>query len=829
MRIYRFLIILLIHTTALTIAYPQGVRSPEEFLGYPLGRHFTYHHLVVDYFRQVAKGSDKVQLYQYGETNERRELIVAYVSSPANLARLEEIRKNNLRRAALLKGEARDDDIAIVWLSYNVHGNEANSTETAMKVLYTLATEEKYSQWLEKLVIIIDPCLNPDGRDRYVNWYNQVAAVNPNADVDSWEHHEGWRHGRSNHYLFDLNRDWVWQTQVESQQRIKLYNEWMPHVHVDFHEQFYNSRYYFAPAAEPLHELVTGWQREFQEITGRNNAKYFDEKGWLYFSNETFDLLYPGYGDTYPTFNGAIGMTYEMPGHSAAGLAIRTRRGDTLTLADRIDMHYTASMATIEAAFDHRSKLTDEFSSFFHGHGAEEAYLILRSDNADKVNALADLLKKNKISFRMNASSKKVKAFSYMKNRQEETMIEENDLVVPLNQPKAVLARVLFERNTKLPDTLTYDITAWSLPFVYGMDAWKYSGKLDLKDYTTENHKTPAPDNNAYAFLLNWQSIRDARFLNGLLKAGVVVNYASRPFRLGSRKFNPGSLVVTRYDNEKIWPKVMRLMETGAREQGRDVVPVSSGAATKPFDLGSEKVRFLKKPSIALLAGDGISSLNFGEIWYFLERETRAEFNIIDKNTFDHIDLDRYDVLILASGQYSQLQGENGFKKTDEWVKGGGTLILFGNAIGGFTGEKKFSLEKNKKDEDEKEEAVLYPYADNERENLKKFVSGGIIKIQLDNTHPLAYGYDAEYYTLKTSSTSYKLLKKGWNVGYIPKDGQPLAGFVGSESKDELAGSLVFGVEQRGRGRVVYFVDDPMFRDFWYNGKLFLANAIYFK
>ncbi len=829
MRFYRFLLLLSLLEGIHASTYSQNIKSPEEFLGYPLGRHFTYHHRVVDYFTHVADNSDKVQLYKYGTTNERRDLLVAYVSAPQNLAKLEEIRKNNLRRAGLAEGDIQNDEIAIVWLSYNVHGNEANSTETAMKVVHALATDKKYEQWLENVVIILDPCLNPDGRDRYVNWYNQLAAIKPNPDINSWEHREGWRHGRSNHYLFDLNRDWVWQTQIESQQRVKLYNDWLPHVHVDFHEQFFNSRYYFAPAAEPQHQLITKWQKEFQEIVGKNNAKYFDERGWLYFTRESFDLLYPGYGDTYPTFNGAIGMTYEMPGHSRAGLAVKTRRGDTLTLADRIEMHFTASIATIEASWKNRGKLTHEFSAFFHGHSAEEGYVILKSDKRDEINELVGLLDKNKIQYKMCASSKRVKAYSYAQDKQTELAIRENDVVVPLNQPKAVLAKVLFERNTKLADSLTYDITAWSLPFVYGLNAWRYDGKLELKAFVRQKPEISMPDKEVYAFLLNWSSIRDARFLNSVLKADIKVNYASRPFELKGKKFNAGSLVITRYDNEKQWGKYESLLLKLAKEQGRELVPVYSGADTSPFNLGSEKVRYLENPRIALLAGEGISSLNFGEIWYFLEQETSAMFDIIEKSTFSHIDFDDYDVLILASGSYSDMQSEEGFRKLDTWVRGGGTVILFGNAIRGFTGEKKFALERNKgDDETEEKKPVLYPYAEDERENIRKFIQGGIIRLEMDNTHPLAFGYEKEYYTLKTGSQSYKFLKDGWNVGYIPAGGKAVAGFVGAESKEKLPKSLVFGVEQRGGGRVVYFVDDPLFRAFWQNGKLLVANAIFF-
>ena len=297
----------------------QSIQSPKEFLGYELGERFTRHHKVVEYFSYLSNQLSNVQLEKYGETNEHRPLYVAYVSSEKNMSNLEQIRQKNLGQTGLIEDRGAGE-IAIVWLSYNVHGNEASSTEAAMNTIYLLLTEKK--SLLENTLVIIDPCVNPDGRDRYVNWFNQVSTSPYNPDINAKEHQEPWPGGRPNHYLFDLNRDWAWATQVESQLRLNVYNKWMPHVHVDFHEQSMNNPYYFAPAAEPYHQVISRWQRDFQTQIGKNHAKYFDQNGWLYFTKESFDLLYPSYGDTYPTYVGAIGMTYEQAGHGRGGLGV---------------------------------------------------------------------------------------------------------------------------------------------------------------------------------------------------------------------------------------------------------------------------------------------------------------------------------------------------------------------------------------------------------------------------------------------------------------------------------------------------------------------------
>jgi hypothetical protein len=359
----RSLIVVALLAVAFSGTAQDRLMTPEQFLGYPLGARYTPHYRIVTYFRHVAATQPAtVKLVQYGETNEGRPLLLAFLSSPENIANLDAIRMNNLRMAGL-SGDAQAPQAnapVLVWLSYNVHGNEPSSSEAAMKTIHALAdpSNARSTEWLKHAVVVIDPCVNPDGRDRYVNWYNGVTGASPDADPTAREHREPWPGGRVNHYYFDLNRDWAWQTQKESQQRVRVYNQWMPQVHVDFHEQGINEPYYFAPAAEPYHDVITPWQREFQVLIGRNNARYFDANGWLYFTKERFDLFYPSYGDTYPTFNGAIGMTFEQGGGPRGGRAVVIASGDTLTLADRLEHHYTTGLSTIEVSVQQQALLS---------------------------------------------------------------------------------------------------------------------------------------------------------------------------------------------------------------------------------------------------------------------------------------------------------------------------------------------------------------------------------------------------------------------------------------------------------------------------------------
>ena len=314
-------------TALISIPVQSQVQAPVEFLGYELGDRFTRHHKVVDYAQSLAAGSDRAVWMPYGMTSEYRDLGLLVVTSPENHARLEALRTANLARTEGQGLAADDPGVVFVWLSYNVHGNEAVCTEAALRTMHALvsgtdAGGRDVAAWLDRAVVLIDPCVNPDGRDRYVAFQDRTSGLTPDADLSTVEHDEPWPGGRSNHFMFDMNRDWAWQTQVETRGRVTAYRHWMPQVHVDFHEQGINSPYYFAPAAEPFHKIISPWQRKCQEHIGANNARWFDARGALYFTREVFDLFYPAYGDTWPLYNGAIGMTYEQ-GAVAAPVAPR--------------------------------------------------------------------------------------------------------------------------------------------------------------------------------------------------------------------------------------------------------------------------------------------------------------------------------------------------------------------------------------------------------------------------------------------------------------------------------------------------------------------------
>ncbi|WP_461303334.1 M14 family metallopeptidase [Aureisphaera sp.] len=797
------------------------LRTPADFLGYEIGTQFSRHADVIRYFEHVATNSDMVVFDTYGKTNERRPLTYAIVSTPQNIANLESIRIDNLKNIGLSAGSANPQK-AIVWLSYNVHGNEASSTEAAMTTLYKLITEK--SAWLENTIVIIDPCVNPDGRDRYANWYNQVKATPYDATQIATEHNEPWPGGRPNHYLFDLNRDWAWATQVESQQRLKVYNKWMPHVHVDFHEQGINEPYYFAPAAEPYHEIITPWQRDFQTAIGKNHARYFDQEGWLFFTRERFDLLYPSYGDTYPTFMGAIGMTYEQAGHGRAGLGIHTDEGYELTLVDRVAHHTTTGLSTVEISSQNADKLNAEFKKFFENDNLKFKNYVLKG-HPDKINSLTRLLDKHDIAYGFSNGGK-VTGFNFNSNSNS-TIDSNGALVVSTQQPKGKMVKVLFEKDAKLSDPLTYDITAWSVPYAYGLECIATTGNVP---YAKINNMvaTNSPKSGVAGYIATWNSMADATFLSSLLKKGIKVRFSEKDLSFNGNTFAKGSLIISKSDNRKNpnWEKELNDL---ANKYGRSLYASNTSFSDNGTDFGSPDIKLVPKNRVAVLKGRGTSSLNYGAIWHYFETQLQYPVTSIDTDDFSASALQNFDVLVMPIGWYGRVLNDNSMDDLKSWIRSGGKVIAIGRALSTFNDKEGFDLKRNEsEDEDEESIGNLIPYDQRERESVKNFITGSIYKVKVDNSHPLAFGYGSEYYSLKLGSTSYQFLENGYNVGYIDNDAVSVSGFSGDEAKANLKNSLVFGEARLGRGSVVYMVDDVLFRSFWENGKLFFANSIFF-
>lgn len=806
------------------------IQSPDAFLGYELGTHFSAHQKVVDYFKEVAAKSNNVKLQSYGKTYEGRELLFAIVSDPSNMERLEQIRTNNLAISDNDKTVKLAKQPVIVWLSYNVHGNEANSTETAMKVLYTLAEakDEKTKQWLKNTVVIIDPCLNPDGRERYVNYFNSVVGTVPNPDPSAREHFEPWPGGRTNHYHFDLNRDWAWQTQIESEQRLRQYHQWLPQVHVDFHEQGYNEPYYFAPAAEPIHQAVTPWQKEFQVVVGKNNAKYFDENGWQYFTKERFDLLYPSYGDTYPLYNGAIGMTYEQGG-IRAGLAVVTADGDTLTLKDRISHHFTTSMSTIEVASAYSEKLLTEFRKFFEQSltpaTAYKSYVI-KGQNISRLRKLAELLTRNKISYAFGSerADRGLSGYNYETQKVEQFKLERNDMVVNIAQKHGVLANILFEPQTLITDSNTYDITAWALPYAYGLNAYGLKESVSGgHPFIEDQKKAVAAVAKPYAWVLSWNGLEDAKVLMALQQKEVKVRMAEQAFTIGGTVYKAGTLLVYRAENEKKNTNFQSQLEKQLKDLNADFKVLTSGYVERGKDFGSSTYHLLTMPKVAVLAGQEVSSSSLGEIWHLFEQELHYPISILNVSSIGSLDAHKINTLIVPDGYYADKLAE----QLAPWVSAGGKLILLEDAIATFVGKKPFQIKR--KEEPKSNDTKVgnsQTYANRDHDDFSNSIPGAIYKIYLDQSHPLSYGLGKYYYTLKTDANIYEPLESGYHIGTLKPDSY-VAGVAGAKVKNRISSGVLFASQPLGKGDVYYLSTGLIFRSFWEAGKQVMINAIF--
>ncbi len=822
----------------------QDIQSPKEYLGHEIGERFTYHHQVVGYFEMVSALSSRVKLIEYGRSYENRPLIAAILTSPVNHENLERIRLNNLLKTGLLEGKADGTQLPIVWLSYNIHGNEASGTETALKALYYLVSSDskQVMDWLDKMVIIIDPCLNPDGREKYAVWFGQATGQNINFHNESWEYQEPWPGSRVNHYLFDLNRDWAWQTQAETRQRLWFYQQWMPHVHIDFHEMGHDNPYFFGPGAKPYHKAMTDWQAEFQKILGAGLSGVFDERKELYFTAETFDLFSPAFGDTWPTFNGALGFTFEQGGGSAAGMAVITNTGDTLTLKNRVANQYASTMGTLSKVYEFREKIIVEFNRYF-AEGIQrfpndyQSYLIKGTANQNDIKALLQLLDNNQIKYYHPAQAgRNISGYDYFTRNTIQYTLLKNDIVVPVNQPHSHLVKVLFEPEAKFNDTVSYDLTAWSLPYVYNLPALAVKSKLPVHlnskpvikfNPNSSNRITP------YAYLVKWESFQSVKFLSGVLKNKITVRYAQYNFETGKEIFPKGSLVINLAENKNI-KGLDSIIISLANLAEVTVYNTSSGKVDKGKDLGSASYRLIKPLKIALIKGRGVSGNSAGELWYYFDKEINYPVALIDIEQFPQMNTSSYDLVILPSGNYPPPIVE----AVSAFVKNGGRVIVMERGLQAFekikelqfgkvTLEYREKMEKEKLAEKKDPDSLLIRFEDRRKIAVGGISASSIYRLSLDNSHPFSFGIGSSVFLSKRNSSVYPYLPEtAFNIGYFLPDAH-ISGFAGSRLKKQLSHSLAIGMEFSGKGSYIYITDSPFYRSFYHGGKLLFGNMVF--
>ncbi|HVE72344.1 MAG TPA: M14 metallopeptidase family protein [Thermoanaerobaculia bacterium] len=553
----RFALVVILSLVVCTAVVAQ-VPSPEEFLGYRVGERFTPHHRILAYFDELAKRSNLITVRRIGSSYEDRPLVLATLTSAKNHAALNDIRANV---TMLARGEGDAAAItkstpAVVWLAFGVHGNESSSAEASMMVAHNLLTENV--RLLEDLVVVIDPLENPDGRERYINWFHRTRGIRPNANPEAFEHQEPWPGGRFNHYLIDMNRDWAWQSQRETQARAAAYREWMPQVFVDFHEMFWGSSYFFPPDAKPINANLPKQVEDWLDVFGRANAAEFSRRGWPFFVAERFDLFYPGYGDSWPSLHGAIGMTYEVAGGGRAGSIIEREDGTALTLGDRAQRHFTTGITTVRTAAQHRAELLR------YTYGAARAQIdggkntFLIAPGSPNFNALIDMLQRNGVTVETLNAATPVRATRLDRDVTETKTFPAGTVVVSTRQPRGALANTLLEKAPSFgkgfveeqrakaeadqPDDF-YDLTTWSLPLAMNVEAWVTTTPVT----GTRAYAAAAPAafrNASYGYLVDGNDPQLYRFAGRLLEDNVRFSVVDGTVNTGDHTYARGSIVI---------------------------------------------------------------------------------------------------------------------------------------------------------------------------------------------------------------------------------------------------------------------------------------------
>jgi hypothetical protein len=834
--------------------WDSRVPSPASVLGYEPGQRFTPHALLSRYLERVAEASPRVRLDTIAHTFEGRELFLAIVTSEANHQRLDEIR-SLARRVADPRGATQaelDDAVsrlpAIVWLGYSVHGNEASGVEAGIAFLYQLAAGQDADTrlMLDSTVVLIDPVQNPDGHERHVQYVMRMRGAHGVQTSPAALIHGGdWPGARTSHYYFDLNRDWFVQSHPETRARTQTMLSWWPHTAVDLHEMGSSSSYYFAPPMDPVNKNVDDTVWKWWEIYGLGNAAAFDARGWSFFRREGYDDFYPGYGDSWPTFTGAAGMTYEQA--SSSGGAIERNDGTVMTLEDATHHHYTTSWSTVMTTAMRRSERVRDYLAFRQtaitdAEGGPLRHIIIARDDDGRADSLVATLLSDSIEVHMLRQATAARVTAYGSADVTRMALAAGSWVIDLAQPQGRLAKALLEPDAELDSAFIaeelenrrnaegdrfYDMTGWSLPYVFRTSAWWSSspvGPLDrITNVPARTIVPPARASYGYAFAPGSES--SIRMLASLLRDSVRVWFAPRSFRSGDAEFPGGAFIVRVAPNgESIHERVSALaVATGVR-----VAPLRSSGVDEGTDLGSNSVFFVRPPRIALVGNAPVSGNSFGYTWYTFDQRFHYPVTPISPGSAGGAALDDFDVLIVPSASAGGINGElgeDGRTGLARWVREGGVLITLDGATAWLATEQLgLSDFRLRSDTARVDSAAGAP--------LPSSVPGAIGRTHGDSLSWMLAGVQArDVPVLVFSDRIYEApddLRAGVVVlRYAEVDELQLAGYMWPEIPERLAGSPYLWTESVGSGRVIGFTGDPNFRDMWRGLLPVFANAVF--
>ena len=801
--------------------FDEDIMSPEEFLGYPIGEMHTRHDLIVSYMTYLSNASDKADMFSYATSYEGRKLIYLIVSSPEKINNIESIRKSHLSYIKpddenYIQSDKPSDFPVIVNLGYNVHGNEPSSSEAAMLTAYTLISSKskEVEDYLENSIILIDPTINPDGRDRHTQWVNSYKGSPLVDDPQDAEHNEYWPGGRTNHYWFDLNRDVLLGIHPETRGKIEFHHNWYPNVTMDFHEMGTNSTYFFVPwkthaAKDPV--IPQENYEYFERLFGEFFAKGLDEIGSLYFSKEAFDKTYPGYHSSYGDLMGGIGMLFEQA--SSRGHKQVTQFGE-ITFPFTIRNQYVSGMNTVKASVEMKDELKEYQQRFF-------------------ASALTDADKKRikGYSFKMGKDRNKTKAFiDKLMIHDISVLKDNNNFFVPTKQRNYRTVRSMFETNTEFRDSVFYDASAWSIANFYDIDynssSKDFRGvKLDnIDDLFTVNEI----HQSEYAYIINSVDYNIPAVINSLVNNDILVSTAFKPFTINTSSglvpFDYGSLVIP-VNLQKISSKeLFNKLKNIQNKFQVNIYSAPSGLSSGGIDLGSGYVSVVKKQKAMMLVGTGVRSYEAGEVWHLLDQRVGMPISKIPIRNFDRVSLDTYTTMVIVSGSYDFNEGQ--IKKIKDWASNGNTIISIGSGSK-FLIDNEIVNEKLLKSEKNEDTKDFQPYIDAQDNRGKERIGGIILNAEVDLTHPIGFGYEDSNIPVYRNNTVWIQPADNEYSSVVRYTSDPLIdGFITVKNSEKLNSTVSLLVSKIGRGRAVMFSDNPNFRGSWYGTNRLFLNAI---
>lgn len=808
--------------------YNSNIPTPSAIIGHEVGEWHITHDKLVYYMRAVAEASPRVTFIVNGKTHEDRPQLLLAITSEANQGRLEELRVEHKK----LTDPAVSDQVdisslpVVVWQGFSIHGNEPSGSNASVLAAYYYAAAEgnEINELLDNAIILIDPSFNPDGLTRFSTWANSNRSKNLVTDPSNREQNEIWPRGRTNHYQFDLNRDWLPVQQPESKNRIYQFHRWKPNILTDHHEMGTNSTFFFQPGIPSRNNPNTPENtiRLTERIADFHKAA-LDQIGSLYYSQESFDDFYYGKGSTFPDINGAVGILFEQA--SSRGHAQESVNG-ILKFPFTIRNQFTTVLSTAKAAVSLREDLLGHQRQFFKDaladakKNSQKGLIFGSKGDQNRARELANIMTRHEI---------EVYPITNNMSANGQTFEAGTSYFVPTEQAQSRLAHIMFEKVTNFQDSLFYDVSAWTLPLAFDLeftylDARKTAGveKEDL--HRIDNQPEVSIEKAEYAYIFRWDDYLAPKFLNLLLEAEVRIKVATEPFQLGGDSFDRGTIIVPVQTQDMNGEDLYALLRDTQSKVPINVY-VSGTGNSAGINLGSPMVRSINKPEIAIIVEGGASSYDAGEIWHLLDNRFDISLSLIPMRVFNRIDLDRYNTIIMVNGGYSGLNSST-VEKMKTWVRNGGNIVAMKSANNWLDSQEFIDLEfsRSKTETDGRDD-----YANLSRARGAQVTGGTIFETNIDITNPLGYGYrDRSLPVFVNSNTFFEVTENPYAYPVQFTSDPLMSGYVSERNYERIKDKAAVIVSQMGAGKVISMSFNPNFRAFWYGTNKLFLNAIYF-